>query len=101
MDKSQKVLKQFLKDNDNFLQSTIMSFELTHPRFIAYLKEHRLTEWETGCCCLYCIGLNGSEIASYLNVKYFYKSSSAIRKKLGVEAVNIDTFLSNKIKELS
>ena len=101
MDKSQKVLKQFLKDNDNFLQSTIMSFELTHPRFIAYLKEQRLTEWETACCCLYCIGLNGSEIASYLNVKYFYKSSSAIRKKLGVEAVNIDTYLSNKIKELS
>mgnify|MGYP003304177794 CR=1 FL=1 len=100
MQKSKDGLNEFLKNNEYFLQSTKLSFELTHPKFISYLSKKGLTDWEIGCCCLYCMGLNGSEISNYLNIKYFYKNSSAIRKKLGVESMNIDTFLVQKLKEL-
>lgn len=100
MEKSMMELKNYIKNNDEFLRSTKMSLELTHPRFISYLSKQGLSEWEIGCCCLYCIGLNGSEISNYLDIKYFYKNSSAIRKKLGVESINIDTFLQKKAQEL-
>ena len=101
MDKSLQELARYIENNEEFLQSTRKSFELTHPEFISYLTKKKLTEWEIGCCCLYCTGLNGNEIANYLDVKYFYKHSSIIRKKLGIQSVNIDTFLIDKAKELS
>lgn len=101
MDKSLQELARYIENNEEFLQSTRKSFELTHPKFISYLTKKKLTEWEIGCCCLYCTGLNGNEIANYLDVKYFYKHSSIIRKKLGIQSVNIDTFLIDKAKELS
>ncbi len=101
MDKSLQELARYMDNNEEFLQSTRKSFELTHPKFISYLTKKKLTEWEIGCCCLYCTGLNGNEIANYLDVKYFYKHSSIIRKKLGIQSVNIDTFLIDKAKELS
>lgn len=101
MDKSLQELARYMENNEEFLQSTRKSFELTHPKFISYLTKKKLTEWEIGCCCLYCTGLNGNEIANYLDVKYFYKHSSIIRKKLGIQSVNIDTFLMDKAKELS
>lgn len=99
MEKSLGELKFFLENNELFLKSTVMSFELTHPGFISFLNKKGLTDWEVGCCCLYCIGLNGNEISNYLNVKYFYKSSSIIRKKLGIGAMNIDKFLKSKLNE--
>ena len=44
--------------------------------------------------CLYCIGLNGSEISNYLEMKSFYNLSKVIRRKFYVERfMNIDTFL--------
>ena len=100
MEQSIRVLKKFMENNGVFLQSTRMSFEITHPKFISYLAGKGLSNWEIQCCCLYCIGLNGSEISNYLNEKYFYKKSSIIRKKLEIKSVNIDTFLMNKMKEL-
>ena len=94
-------LKNYLSDNEKFLHSMRLSFELTNPKFISYLRKLGLSDWETSCCCLYCIGLNGSEIANFLNIKYFYKQSSVIRKKLGIQsATNIDKFLVEKLKEL-
>lgn len=101
MDDSVKELQLFLSNNDDFVKSTILSFKITHPKFISFLVSRGLSQWEIGCCCLYCIGLNGSEISNYLNIKYFYKNSSVIRKKLGIQSVNIDTFLLNKMKEMS
>ena len=67
---------------------------------MSFLRKTGLSEWEISCCCLYCIGLNGNEIANYLDIKYYYKKSSLIRSKLGVQFVNIDTFLVNKMNEL-
>lgn len=101
MEKSLLQLKNYLNDSEKFIYSTKMSFEVTHPKFIAYLLKSGLSEWEIGCCCLYCVGLNGSEISTFLNIKYFYKRSSIIRKKLNVQSINIDTFLLNKLQELS
>lgn len=100
LDKSMIELKKYIDDNENFLQSTMLSFKLTHPKFISFLQNKGLSDWEVGCCCLYCIGLNGSEISNFLDIKYFYKRSSVIRRKLGVQSVNIDTYLLNKMKEL-
>lgn len=101
MDKSQQELKNYVSNNEYFLQSTRLSFEITHPKFISYLKSKNLSEWEISCCCLYCIGLNGTEISNFLDIKYFYKKTAIIRKKIGIQSVNIDTFLLNKIKQLS
>lgn len=100
MEKSIKELKQFLTKDEEFLQSTRMTFEITHPKFISFLENKGLSKREIEYCCLYCIGLNGNEISNYLNLKYFYKNSFVIRKKLDVQSVNIDTFLKNKMKEL-
>lgn len=101
LDKSMIELKKYIDDNENFLQSTMLSFKLTHPKFISFLQNKGLSDWEVGCCCLYCIGLNGSEISNFLDIKYFYKRSSVIRRKLDIQSVNIDTFLSKKLKDLS
>lgn len=94
-------LKELLSNNTEFIKSTKLSFEITHPKFISYLQENNLSDDEMCYCCLYCIGLNGNEIANYLDIKYFYKRSSSIRKKLNIENVNIDKFLINKLEELS
>ena len=95
-------LKEFMDDRDRFLHSTKISFIIMHPQFISFLKNSGLTEWEIGCCCLYCIGLNGNEIAVYLKRKSFYNASSVIRKKLGLEkhGINLDNFLKGKMQEL-
>lgn len=94
-------LKELLSNNTEFVKSTKLSFEITHPKFISYLQENNLSDDEMCYCCLYCIGLNGNEIANYLDIKYFYKRSSSIRKKLNIENTNIDKFLMNKLEELS
>ena len=101
MDKSIKMLNHYMENNDDFLNSTRMSYEVTHPNFIRYLSNKGLSQWEIGCCCLYCLGMNGNEISNYLDIKYFYKKSSIIRKKLGIHSINIDTFLISKASELS
>ena len=100
MEKCVEDLKIFLNNNSDFMKTTRLSFEMTHPKFISYLVKKGLSEWEIECCCLYCIGLNGNEIANYLDIKYFYKKSSLIRSKLGIQLVNIDTYLLNKMNEL-
>ena len=100
MKKCVKDLELFLNNNKDFMKTTRLSFEMTHPKFISYLVKKDLSEWEIECCCLYCIGLNGNEIANYLDIKYFYKKSSLIRGKLGVQSENIQTYLLKKMNEL-
>ena len=94
-------LSKLLEDRDYFLESTRISFIIAHPQFLMFLKQYNLSDWEIACCCMYCIGLNGSEISDYLNRKSYYNDSSVIRKKLGLDRqVNIDSFLRQKIREL-
>lgn len=95
-------LKHFMEDQNNFMESTSKSFNLTHPGFIKFLSKAGLNQWEIGCCCLYCIGLNGAEISSYLDKSLYYKSSGVIRKKLGLSrSINLDRFLKEKLAEFS
>lgn len=93
--KASDELKKMMDDKAEFLRSMSDSFTISHPKFIEYLKSKKLNEWEIGCCCLYCIGLNGSEISSYLEQKtYYFKKIGILRTKLGLDrSVNIDTFL--------
>jgi len=93
--KASEELSKLMDDKAAFLRSMSDSFTISHPQFIEYLKSKKLNEWEIGCCCLYCIGLNGSEISSYLEQKtYYFKKIGALRNKLGLDrSQNIDTFL--------
>ena len=87
-------LNQLMRDKDHFLESTRLSYSLSYPNFIEYLYSKGLTDREVAFCCLYCIGLNGSEISNYLEMKSFYNMSKGIRRKLAVDrSMNIDTYL--------
>lgn len=93
-------LQNLMNDQDYFMNSTRLTFAITHHSFIKYLHDRGLTDWEVGCCCLYCIGLNGSEIADYLKVPSYYKASGRIRKKLGLDrSINLDTYLTRIVAE--
>lgn len=94
-------LSKLMDDHAHFMNSTRASFHIAHPKFLAYLKKSGLSNEEIEYCCLYCIGLNGSEILAYLNKPSIYNVSSALRKKLGVEKkMKIDVFLHKKMLEL-
>ena len=101
--KASEELKKLMEDKAIFLRSMSDSFTISHPQFIEYLKSKKLNEWEIGCCCLYCIGLNGSEISSYMEQKtYYFKKISALRNKLGLDrSVNIDTFLRKVLEQIN
>lgn len=61
-DKAAAELKALLDDKDTFIKSMGDSFMISYPKFIEYLQKHNLNEWEIGCCCLYCLGLNDRSI---------------------------------------
>lgn len=101
--KASEELNKLMEDKVTFFKSMSDSFTISHPQFIDYLKSKQLNEWEIGCCCMYCIGLNGSEISSYLEQKtYYFKKIGALRNKLGLDrSMNIDTFLRKLIDNYS
>ena len=93
-------LESLLEDREYFLESTRMSFAIYHHRFLKYLTKQGLNNWEIGFCCLYCIGLNGSEIGGYLNSKTHYKMNGKIRDKLKLDrSTSLKTFLLKKLEE--
>ena len=95
-----KELARLMADQTHFLNSTRASFHIAHPQFLSYLKKSGLTDEEIEYCCLYCIGLNGSEILSYLNKPSIYNISAVLRKKLDVEKkMKIDVYLQKKMQE--
>lgn len=95
-------LEQLIEDKSKLMRTTRLSFNLFHPNFIAYLKKSKLSEKEINYCCLYCIGLKGSEIGAYLEFSSFYNISGQIRKKLGIKeyTTNLDIILNEKMKSL-
>lgn len=98
-----KELGKLMENREEFLESTRKTFMVSHPKFMEYLRKKKLTEWEIGCCCLYCIGFNGAEISEYLNRKAIYNVNSTIRQKLDIPkgGTQIDVFLKQKIQEYS
>ena len=97
-------LLKLIESKDSFLESTCKTFEILHPEFVTYLTDNNLTEKEIGCCCLYCMGMRGNEIASYMGLtdQSYYNFSGVIRKKLGLMEykTKLDFFLREKMSHL-
>ncbi len=93
-------LAALMDDQRNFFRLLSNAFKVSHKNFIRYLKKSRLSEWEIGCCCLFCIGLNNKEITHYLKRPSFNNDVSKIRIKLKVEKGSIYTFLCKRMAEM-
>ena len=96
-------IEKLVTDKDSFINSNRISFSGSHPKFIHYLEEKELTEWEINYCCLYTLGLNGKEIGTYIKMRSHYNQSSIIRDKLGLgeHDTNLGIYLRKLLKELS
>lgn len=93
-------LAALMGEQKDFLKSIGLAFSLSHRNFIGYLNKCRLNDWEKGCCCMFCIGLNNSEIADYLKRPSFKNDLTTIRGKLKVERrTNIGIFLQKRMAE--
>lgn len=93
-------LAALMGEQKDFLKSIGLAFSLSYPNFIGYLNKCRLNDWEKGCCCMFCIGLNNSEIADYLKRPSFKNDLTTIRGKLKVERrTNIGIFLQKRMAE--
>lgn len=96
-------IEKLVTDKEAFINSNRISFSGSHPKFIHYLEEKGLTEWEINYCCLYTLGLNGKEIGTYIKMRSHYNQSSIIRDKLGIgeHDTNLGIYLRKLLKELS
>lgn len=96
-------IKKLVADRESFINSNRLSFTGSHPRFIHYLNERGLNEWEINYCCLYALGLKGKEIGTYIKLRSHYNQSSIIREKLGISEhdTNLGIYLRQLMKELS
>lgn len=92
---SEEELDVMMADREEFLRSTRILFEESHPKFVAYLEDKGLTDWETGYCCLYTLGLKGKDLGEYIQKKRHYIISHEIRQKLGLDEhdTNIGIYL--------
>lgn len=95
-------IEKLVTDKDAFINSNRVSFSGSHPKFIYYLEEKGLTEWEINYCCLYALGLNGKEIGTYIKMRSHYNQSSIIREKLGIgeHNTNLGLYIRKLLKEL-
>lgn len=98
-----KEIERLVTDKESFINSNRLSFSGSHPKFIHYLEEKGLTEWEINYCSLYTLGLNGKEIGTYIKMRSHYNQSSIIRDKLGIgeHDTNLGIYLRKLLKELS
>ena len=93
-----KEMEELLANKDTFMTSTKLAFAGSHPKFIKYLEERGLTDWEVNYCCLYALGLKGKEVGSYIKMRSHYNNSSEVREKLGIN--EHDTNLGIYIRKL-
>ena len=98
LDSAEEELDVMMADREEFLRSTKILFEESHPKFTAYLAGKGLTDWEIGYCCLYTLGLKGKDIGEYIQKKRHYIISHEIRQKLGLD--EHDTNISIYLREL-
>ena len=93
-----KEMEELLANKDTFMTSTKLAFAGSHPKFIKYLEERGLSDWEISYCCLYALGLKGKEVGSYIKMRSHYNNSSTVREKLGIN--EHDTNLGIYIRKL-
>lgn len=100
--KLHKEIEMLITDRDAFINSNRLSFSGSHPKFIQYLEEKGLNQWEINYCCLYALGLNGKEIGTYIKMRSHYNQSSLIRDKLGISEhdTNLGIYLRKLLKEV-
>ena len=98
-----KELNQLMMNKDQFIESTRLTFYITYPKFLDYLKKQHLSDNEIGYCCLYAIGLKGKDISHYIGANGQYKFNGDIRSKLGLSShdTNLDIYLRNLLEKLS
>ncbi|MDE6007867.1 MAG: hypothetical protein K2G90_01520 [Muribaculaceae bacterium] len=95
-------VKELTENTEEFMNSNRLSFQASHPRFIQYFEEHGLTKEEINYVCLYAIGLRGKEVGNYMKKRSHVNTSSAIRKKLGIDKheTNIGIYVRRLLKNL-
>jgi hypothetical protein len=95
-------IKELTDNKDEFMNSNRLAFQVSHPRFIEYFENHELTTDEINYVCLYAIGLRGKEVGNYMNKRSHVNTSSAIRKKLGIDKheTNIGIYVRKLLKNL-
>lgn len=81
---SEEKIEELMSDRESFILSTMVIFKERYPRFVAHLQGKGLTDWETGYCCLYTLGLKGKDVGEFIQKKRHYIISSEIRRKLGL-----------------
>lgn len=94
--------RELTDDIQEFMNSTRLAFQVSHPRFIKYFESHDLTISEINYVCLYAIGLNGKEVGSYIKKRGHVNTSSIIRKKLGIDRhnTNIGIYVRKLLRDL-
>lgn len=99
--KANKEMDELLANKDTFMKSTKFAFAGSHPKFIKYLKERGLTDWEINYCCLYALGLKGKEVGTYIKMRSHYNNSSDIREKLGINEhdTNLGIYIRKLLRE--
>ena len=81
---SEEEIENLISDRESFIISTKIVFKENHPKFISFLEQKGLSDWEIGYCCLFTLGLKGKEVGEFIQKKRHYIISSEIRKKLGL-----------------
>ena len=79
-------MEQLTEDRNQFVLSVMFSYATAHPEFTTTLKARGLSEWETGYCCLYAMGLRGKDIGNLIGggSHAHHNRASVIRSKLGL-----------------
>lgn len=97
-----KWVESIKRDKAEFMNSTRLTFAVSHPKFIRHLQSHGLTEDEINYVCLYALGLRDKEVGEYIQLKRHYNISCEIRKKLGVDehSTNLSIYVRRLMKDL-
>ena len=95
-------IKELTENKAEFMNSNRLAFLVSHPRFIKYFEDHKLTIDEINYVCLYAIGLRGKEVGNYMKKRSHVNTSSIIRKKLGIDRheTNIGIYVRKLLKSL-
>lgn len=101
--KASKEMEDLLEDKEKFMNSNRLAYAGSHPKFIKYLEDKGLTEWEINYCCLYALGLKGKEVGAYIKMRSHYNNSSEVREKLGISEhdTNLGIYIRKLVKSLS
>ena len=99
---AEKSIHELLQNRDQFIVSTATVFMASHPKFVAFLKEHDLTQWEVGYCCLFLMGLYSKDLEPHFSKATSNNSNKIIRNKLGLplNGPKLKTYLLETCREL-